>query len=468
MSVFTDIEQKIVITITETKNPDVRGYLLSNTTPNDFGDEHAANGRKRMDALLQQGKTIPDALTFSQDTVFSKGTQLFVGGSPLLREECKDYNLEDAKALVHRLKLARNKRAWEDTLVNVGKTTEGALDEKQLEDIANEVEKTLVVVRDGFNQQPLEHLGARQSEETAKTLLHEIIDQEAAQFVSTGIPELDKRIFGYERGNLVTISAPRGGGKSTMAMCNGIRQYLDRNHNVCFVSMEMTKKEFLRRLVSNISEVPHDSIRSGKYKSKEDLTKVKRTWSRFWHHGQKNNCTFTIWAVSESFFTPMKMEASLAPFMYDVIIIDYITLFHGGKLETWKMQMEYSRYLAQMAKRLQCVVIVITQMNEEEKVKYGRSVEENTDYWLNWRWREEKEAELGKAEVRLQKARHTKPQRLLGDFHLDVMNIQCSALTEQAIVGIEADDNRVKKGGKQEQSTKDAVPAAIITSGDST
>jgi len=466
MSIFVDVEQKIIICITESNNPEVRGFLLSNTTPEDFGDDHASMGRKRINTLLQNGKTVPDALTFSQDTVFEKGTRTFLAGTPLLREECKRYTVEKAQALVDRLKLARNKRAWEDTLTKVAEITEGSVDETQMEEIAQEVESTLVTVRDGFNRQPLIHMGARKSEMEAKEILNDLLHYEASRFVSTGIQELDKRIFGFERGNLVTISATRGGGKSTMAMIMGINQYLRRNHNVCFVSMEMTEREFWRRMLSNISEVEHDKIRSAQFQSEKEKKTVKRAWAKFWKHGQDNNCTFTLWPINESFFTPMKMEAALAPFMYDCIIVDYITLFHGAGMETWKMQMEYSRYLALMAKRLQCVVIVITQMNDDERVKYGSSVEENTDYWLNWLWRKDKEQALCKSEVRLSKARHTKPQSLLGEFHLDVMNIECSKFDGLVLP---EDPGRGKGGrgkGKRGGGEGNRTPG-IFTSGNS-
>lgn len=124
----------------------------------------------------------------------------------------------------------------------------------------------------------------------------------------------------------------------------------------------------------------------------------------------------------------MKLESYLAPFMYDVILVDYVTLFHSAGEDTWKMQLEYSKYLKAMAKRLGCVVVLLTQLSDEERVKYGKAIEENTDYWLWWRWREDEEQETGDVELKLAKARHTSPRKFPAKFMLDRMKIETEGL----------------------------------------
>jgi KaiC/GvpD/RAD55 family RecA-like ATPase len=242
---------------------------------------------------------------------------------------------------------------------------------------------------------------------------------------------LDEHLHGFERGNLVTLSAPSSGGKSTMATVMSINQYLRSNHNVCYVSLEMNENELLRRIVSNISKIEHDKIRVTKYLTKAERQNAGKAF-KLWHqHGKASNCCYTIWNPRDTSFTPQKLETSLAPLMYDIIIVDYITLMDSRGLDTWKMQMEYSRYLSVVAKRLNCVVVVLSQLSDDERIKYGRAILENTDYWLWWPYGEEEE-ETGNVELRLAKARHGRRARIQAKFMLDIMSIETAAVAQQS------------------------------------
>ena len=114
-------------------------------------------------------------------------------------------------------------------------------------------------------------------------------------------------------------------------------------------------------------------------------------------------------------------------------------------MDTWKMQLEYSRYLKLMAKRLNCVIILITQLNDDERVKYGQGIEENADYWIWWPWRDDQEKETGDVVLRLAKARHAKPGRVDAKFTLDVMRINAIGWSTVATVDANKED-----GGKKE------------------
>lgn len=85
-----------------------------------------------------------------------------------------------------------------------------------------------------------------------------------------------------------------------------------------------------------------------------------------------------------------------------------------------------------MAKRLNCIVVLLTQLSDEERVKYGKAIEENTDYWIWWRWREDEEQETGDVELKLAKARHTSPRKFPAKFMLDRMKIETQGLLPYA------------------------------------
>lgn len=424
-----ELEQKLLLCILETRSSRIRALILTETDEETYGSEYGKLIRKRMNALMRAGKSFGTARDFAADAAISSSTGAvnFLKATPEIRKEASLLVKEDVEQLVHQVKVYEQIRSIYTIQQKVNTIVGGNVEESDLDDVRLAWERGLLELQGGFQKQELVHFGNRSSDEEARRELLELMTYNPNQFVSTGLEGLDKHMHGFERGNLVTLSASRGGGKSTMAMTMAINQYMRSNHNVCYVSIEMTKREFMRRVVSNISKVPHDKIRVTKYLNKDERRQVGKAFKEWHRHGLNNNCCFTVWPVKDTAFTPQKIETHLAPLMYDVIIIDYITLMSTGSEEsTWKMQMEVSRYLSIMAKRLNCVIVLLTQLSDEERVKYGKATEENTDYWIWWPYGPEEE-ESGNVELRLAKARHTKGGvRIPTRFMLDIMSIETS------------------------------------------
>jgi len=417
------VEQKLLICALQTRSPRIRAKILSDTSVEDYGSDEGIAIRKRINALYSLGRALGDAQTFSEDPALTPNEKAWIGATAAMRQEATEFSKDTVQQLIYALKMTKNIRQVYAAQRDINELAAGEIDEKGLAEIGSIMERTIVGIQEGFDQQPLLHLGGRQPTEEAQKLLDKVLAYDPKSFVSTGQQGLDDHLYGWEKGNLVTISAPRGGGKSTMAMVMAINQYLESNLNVCFVSMEMTKEEVFKRILSNISQVPHGTIRYSKSLRDEERRKVTEAFQRFHKHGHANNCSLTIWDVKDPFFTPTKLETSLAPFMYDVIFVDYLTLFYADNMDTWRMQLEYSRYLKSLAKRMNCVIVVLTQLSDEERVKYGKGIEENTDYWMWWKWREKEEQESGVGELRLDKARHAARRRIPMRFFLNVMNI---------------------------------------------
>jgi len=420
------VEQRLLICALETRNPRIKGKILATTAVDDYATDEGMLCRKRMDTLLSMGKSLGSADAFGEDPALTKAAKAWITGTHHMRTLAAAFTRDEVDSYIRTLKMHKNVRQVYAAQQEINEIAGGALDENGVAGIEGIMEATLMGIREGFERQPILHIGNRQTKEEAQALLNKALTFDAKHFVSTGQLGLDKHLHGWEKGNLVTISAPRSGGKSTMALTMAINQYLEANLNVCFVSMEMTEDELVKRALSNISQVPHTKIRYSRSLEKEEDEKIRTKFRQFFDHGHNSNCSFSIWDVKDAFFTPMRMESLIAPYMYDVIYVDYITLFHADTMDTWKMQLEYSRYLKSMAKRLNCVIVVLTQLSDEERVKYGKGIEENTDYWMWWRYREDEEEESGKGVLRLDKARHAPKRRFGMDFLFDRMNITTS------------------------------------------
>jgi len=385
MKLFSrDIEQQLLICALETRSPQTKALILTETSLDDYGSKYGRLVRQRIDSLMERGKSLVGAFDFAEDPVIASDEKaaLFIKGNTGKRKAAKGFSREKVRQLIDQLKLYRNTRYINEAQDKIDTLGTGRVDEESVNEIEMVMEDTLSKIRSSGGIQPITHFGKRCSQEQAKKEFEEAIEFNPANFISTGLVGLDDCIKGYERGNLVTISAPRGGGKTTLAMVGGVNQYMKSGHNVCFVSLEMTKAELKRRIYSNLSGVKHDDIRYSKNLTKESRKKVGAAAKKFWSHSRNADCEFSIWAPGDPMFTPMKMMSQVAPLMYDVLIVDYITLFHQGKhADTWKAQMEYSRYLKMMAQNMNLVVVLLTQLSEEERVKYGKCVAAGSHVW---------------------------------------------------------------------------------------
>lgn len=398
-------EQALLLCALETRSQEIRNLILANTLPEDFGTEWGEEARTRIDQLLRLGKPLGSAVDFSEDPGLTDATREFVLATPERRKESRSLDEDRVQHLLQILKTHRKRRILYDGVSFISDAASGKFSEKDLQRIELRLENMLFGIRQGDERDPILHLGKGADPGRAKEVIKKILSPSEGKFLSTGISAFDKHLHGWERGNLVTLSAPRSGGKSMVSLALAIDQYMKNNLSVCYVSLEMTEIEVVSRLLANISNTFHGDVRNPKAITKKKRALLYQEYKEFLRLGRKNNCRFSIRDVKDTEYTPYKMEAELAPLEFDIIYIDYITLFNSRGQDTWKAQFEYSKYLKTLAKKLGCVIVALTQLSDEERVKYGKSVEENTDYWIWWNW-DPQSKELGETTLNLDKARH--------------------------------------------------------------
>ena len=442
----TEVEQKLLICALETRSKKIRAHIIGETDVDDYGSDVGLIIRKRIDTLLSNGKALGSATDLAEDPAVSssKKAVAFLRATATKRIKAGKFKLEAVQELIRTLKRFRTIRNIYDMQQQINKQMEGNVDEEDIEKTVHAIEKAITEINTGSEKSSLTHYGKRQSTEDAKARLNKLLEFSDRQFISTGLDALDQHLHGFERGNLVTISAPRGGCKTMVGMAMSLNQYFNDYRNVCFVSMEMEEIELERRIVSNISQLEHDIVRYPKDLTDEQKLAIKNAVKKFHTHGVKNKLDYSIERPRERKFTPFKLETIVKPYKYDVILVDYITLFDNMGKDQWAAQMDYSRYLKTMASSLNCVVIALSQLSEEERVKYGKALEENTDYWIWWRWREDEEQQHGNVELRLAKARHAQARKFHAKFRPHVMTVETGPLVERQIR-----EARNEKGGQQ-------------------
>ena len=442
------VEQKLLMCVLETRNSKIRTLILREAPVEVFGTKGGREIRGRIDDLFELGKPIARCLDFSEDPTLSKDAANFIhGGTSKKRQKARKFDLEQVKVLVNTLHAHRRARLLKYGLARVSGLSKERLGLKIQREIRVELEDMLMAMVEDPSRKELIHYGSRADVNELKEMVERLTTFNPRAFISTGIRALDDHLKGWERGSLVTFSSQPGDGKSTLAVDSAINQYLDTKHNVCFVSLEMPHEQLERRMISKLTKIPHSTVRYAKDMTPEQKEQIEEAVKNFYKFGRNNNCNFTIRDVTQGAYTPHILETELAPFMYDVIVIDYLTLFDLKGMETWRAVLEYSRYLKLLAQRLQCVIVSLTQLSEKGDPKYGKAIKDNTDYWLKWvQDRNDEGMGTGEAVFELAKSRHERTIKFPAKLHFDEMWVETK---DPQAVGVSAVRIRQKQEEKE-------------------
>ena len=229
-------------------------------------------------------------------------------------------------------------------------------------------EKKIYALRKGEYGDSLEHVG---------TVLHRVFDTltELSQSespipgLSTGLRDLDTKINGLNKSDLVLVAARPAMGKSTFSLNIGLNVAKKYNKTVALFNLEMSREQLVLRLMSSESFVELQKLVTGKL-SDEDWVKLCMASAALSQTDIRVDDNPTI--------TVAEMNAKLRRLdNLGLVIIDYLQLMNGsgyGKSTSEnRVQVvgEISRSLKIMAKELNVPVICLSQLS--------RAVESRTD-----------------------------------------------------------------------------------------
>ena len=90
--------------------------------------------------------------------------------------------------------------------------------------------------------------------------------------IDCGFPKLNRTVGGLQPGKMYIIGARPSMGKSALAM--NISEYVSKEKNVLFISLEMSKKEYAQRLMVGRAGIDINKINTGDI-SEQELARVK-------------------------------------------------------------------------------------------------------------------------------------------------------------------------------------------------
>ena len=228
-------------------------------------------------------------------------------------------------------------------------------------------EKKIYALRKGERGDSLEHVS---------TVLHKVFDHltelsqsdSAIPGLSTGLRDLDMKINGLNKSDLVLVAARPAMGKSALALNLGLNVAKKYKKTVAIFNLEMSREQLAMRLLASESFVDSKKMATGKLAEEE--------WSKLCMASASLSQT-DIRIDDNPSVTVAEINAKCRRLdNLGLVIIDYLQLMTGsgyGKSSENRVQVvgEISRALKIMAKELNIPVICLSQLS--------RAVESRTD-----------------------------------------------------------------------------------------
>ena len=186
--------------------------------------------------------------------------------------------------------------------------------------------------------------------------------------LSTGLHDLDRKINGLNKSDLLLIAARPGMGKTSLALNVALNVAKSTDKTVAFFSLEMSREQLATRLLSNESFVDNQKLTTGKL-DEEDWGKLSLASSAL--------SQTDIRVDDNPAITVAEMNAKCRRLdNLGLVVIDYLQLMTAaapGKSGENRVTVvsEISRALKIMAKELNVPVICLSQLS--------RAVESRTD-----------------------------------------------------------------------------------------
>lgn len=291
----------------------------------------------------------------------------------------------------------------------------------------------------------------------ASDILHDVIDGiEAAQKrelavtgVPTGFPRLDALTSGLQPGNMVTLAARPGVGKS--AMSTDIARHVSVNNGtgVAFFSLEMTKTEILMRMLSAMTGISNFCLRTGSFPPSKwvDIglaTDAIADAPLYVDSTAQSITPLTIRTSSRKIDSQMRRAGK----KLGLIVIDYLQLIatSGKRYESRQAEVaDVSRSLKALALDLNVPILALSQLNRqtEDRTRDGKprlsdlresgSIEQDSDLvmflWREAMYKTGPQADIDRSKTKLIIAKHRNgPQ---GDIDFDFRGEITSFLEEK-------------------------------------
>ncbi len=325
-----------------------------------------------MGELINENKPL-DPLTVSEK-LDSKNLLNKIGGKnyliSLATETPTAANLEAYAEIIRQRSVARQLMKANSEIAELINNPQG-MDGFSLLD---EAERKIFSLNDEANRSQSNILSMKELIPRSIDRLHQLAESGSKLLgSSTGFKAIDNKLQGLQDGDLIVVAGRPSMGKTAFAMNVAENVLVENDENtgaVLVFSLEMPAESLTTRLLSGMSRLDQQDVRSGKLDNKQVTQVVEQS---------KRLRELPLYIDDSSLLSPMELRARARrinrqePNGLSLIVVDYLQLMQiPGSLENRVNQIsEISRSLKSLAKELNVPVIALSQLN--------RAVEQRTD-----------------------------------------------------------------------------------------
>jgi len=240
----------------------------------------------------------------------------------------------------------------------------------ELVDIIEETERTIYEVTTGINHESqlvaMKDLG----EETISRFIHLAENQHETRGVSSGYKDLDNKLSGFQKSDLIILAARPSVGKTSLALDIARNAAVKSNVPVVIFSLEMSKQQLVDRMLAAQAQVDGWKLRTGKLDMGEELERLQQ--------GMHELMQAPIFIDDKPSNSIMNMRSVLRKLNHNkpvgLVIVDYLQLMSTAKsYENMVNQVtEISRSLKGLAKEFNVPVIALSQLSRAVESRGGK------------------------------------------------------------------------------------------------
>lgn len=332
-----------------------------------------------MKNMYENGKTVDFV------TVYHEGKKLLSQHNMSWLMMKNTYSVGTFSFLVNKLEKEYRLRVYHAMIKNANQMI---MDGAEPEQVAQEIEKTLY--GHSVNQKPVIVTPSEHSSRMLDTLTKRMEHRNNGGIKTSYCKLNDLLNGGFEPEQLIILAAQTGKGKTAFAM-NLMRDIaIVQRVPALYINTEMAEEQMDVRWMTILSEVDHYKIASGTLdKDEEKAVKgalVKMNSGGFYSVTERNLTLSSLISICRRYVAQKKCK---------IVVVDYIGRMDtlDPKLQEWQVLKTAAKRLKTIAQELGVTVIMLAQVNEDDKLEGARAMKNECDMYAYLRPMTDKEKE---------------------------------------------------------------------------
>lgn len=187
-------------------------------------------------------------------------------------------------------------------------------------------------------------------------------DNSRSRWIETRVSTLNNFVTGFFRGDYVVIAAPPSMGKTMFSLDTCVFN-LQWGRSVFYVSLDQSEESIIYRMLTSLTGITKNDLLRGNF-SESDRDKLAYAGAKLAGYGKFHITDTADLTVLDIRSQARKIKRKVG---LDILVIDYIQMIPPhGKFGNRNLELtEISRVLKQIAKELDCVVLVLSQLSRD-------------------------------------------------------------------------------------------------------